>query len=135
MKRGNSQNIFNFNNLSRVRLYILIILFSILSTVLIVIIGDNSNMWIYFRQVVSIPFTFFFPGYVLVNNIYSVNEMGDVEKLALSISLSLIIVPSIGLLSNYMGLGINKNTQTYLILSFILIMSTIGVYKTYKSNY
>ena len=135
MKRGNSQNILNFNNLSRVRWYILIILFSILSTVLIVIIGDNSNMWIYFRQVISIPFTFFFPGYVLVNNIYSVNEIGDVEKLALSISLSLIIVPSIGLLSNYMGLGINKNTQTYLILSFILVMSIIGVYKTYKSNH
>ena len=135
MKKGNSQNISNFINLSGVRWYILIILFSILSTVLIVIIGDNSNMWLYFRQVVSIPFIFFFPGYALVSNLYSVNEMGSIEKLALSISLSLIIVPSIGLLSNYMGWRINKNIQTYLILSFILVMSTISVYKTYKSNH
>lgn len=133
MKKKTPQNILSFINLSRVRWYILIIFISILSTVLI-IISDNSNMSIYFRQVISIPFMFFFPGYVLVNNMYSVNEIGDVEMLTLSISLSLIIVPSIGLLSNYVGLDINKGTQTYLILFFILIMSIIGIYKTYKSN-
>ena len=128
MKRGNS-NILDFLNRSEVKWYIIIMLFSIFSTASILIIGDDVETWIYFRQLVSIPFTFFFPGYVLVNNIYSVDELGSVERVALSVTLSLIIVPLIGLLSNYVGLGITKNTQTYLILSFILIMSVIGIYR------
>ena len=134
MKRGKS-NILDFINRSEVRWHIIIMLFSIFSTALIVIIGDNVETWIYFRQLVSIPFTFFFPGYVLVKNIYSVDELGSVEIIALSVTLSLIIVPSIGLLSNYVGLGITKNTQTYLILSFILIMSIVGIYKSDRFSY
>ncbi|MGC8542529.1 MAG: DUF1616 domain-containing protein, partial [Vulcanisaeta sp.] len=71
----------------------------------------------------------FMPGYALVEALYPRgDELGPLERLALSIGLSLAVVPLIGLLLNYTPWGIrfvpiviSTNTITIALLTVALV--------------
>jgi uncharacterized membrane protein len=59
------------------------------------------------RVVLGIPFVLFFPGYALISALYPRREdLDGIERLALSLGLSLAVVPLIGLVLNYTPWGI-----------------------------
>ncbi|MCE4629954.1 MAG: DUF1616 domain-containing protein [Desulfurococcales archaeon] len=85
------------------------------------------------RYVLGSIYVLFLPGYSLIEALYpEEGRLSDLEKLALSIGLSLAIVPLIGLVLNYTPWGIRLNP--YIVASFTLIISLLftGSYRRYK---
>lgn len=59
------------------------------------------------RVALGLPFVLFFPGYTLIAALYPRrDDLDGIERLALSLGLSLAVVPLIGLVLNYLPWGI-----------------------------
>jgi hypothetical protein len=73
----------------------------------LVLIFVTSGLGIYLRYFFGSILVLFLPGYALVELLYSKRkELDDLTRLALSIGLSLAIVPLVGLVLNYTAFGI-----------------------------
>lgn len=81
----------------------------VLSTLAVVVATSSSHVaaLIPLRYVLGTMFVLFLPGYTLVEALYPRgDELSPLERLALSIGLSLALVPLVGLLLNYTPFGI-----------------------------
>ena len=79
------------------------------------------------RIILGLPFLFFFPGYTLVAALFTKKEgMDSIERVALSVGLSIAVVPLIGFILNYTPWGIRTEPVLYSVASFILITSIIA---------
>ncbi|MBA7688309.1 hypothetical protein ES703_96788 [subsurface metagenome] len=82
------------------------------------------------RIILGLPFLLFFPGYALIAALFIKKErMGSIERVALSLGLSVAVVPLIGLVLNYTPWGIRAEPVLYSITSFILITSIIAWFR------
>jgi len=80
-----------------------------------------------FRIILGLPFVLLFPGYALISVLFPEKErLGGVERLALSLGLSLAIIPIMGLIMNY-TFGVNINSALYSLAGFVLLFSIIGI--------
>lgn len=78
----------------------------VLASIPVVLFVDKGPL-IYVRYVLGALMTLFMPGYALVEALYPRgDELRSLERLALSIGLSLAILPLIGLILNYTPWGI-----------------------------
>ena len=78
----------------------------VVMTVLFVFLVDKPPL-IYLRYVLGSLFVLYLPGYSLIEALYPRGEeLEPLERLALSIGLSLALVPLVGLLLNYTPWGI-----------------------------
>lgn len=85
------------------------------------------------RYVLGSIYVLFLPGYSLIEALYpEEGRLSDLEKLALSIGLSLAIVPLIGLVLNYTPWGIRLNPYIAASFSLILLLLFTGAYRRYK---
>jgi len=78
----------------------------------------------------SLAFVLFLPGYVLVAALYP--RKGDlelVERLALSLGLSIAVVPLIGLGLNYSPWGIRLNPTLAFVTLFIVLAAGVAAYR------
>jgi hypothetical protein len=74
---------------------------------LLVVFTVDSTLLLYVRYVLGGIFILFLPGYLLISVLYPRGrELDELERLALSIGLSLAIVPLVGLVLNYTPWGI-----------------------------
>lgn len=117
-------------------LYIIII-FIILNWLLVNFV--ESPPLVYVRYVIGSIFILFLPGYALIEALYPKGEELDaLERFALSIGLSLAIVPLVGLILNYTpwGIRLEPTTISLSILTFILYCyATYRKYRYYKLKY
>ena len=82
------------------------------------------------RIVLGLLFLLFFPGYTLIAALFPRKDSLDaIERVALSLGLSIAIVPLIGLVLNYTPWGIRLYPIVISIVSFILIVSAIALYR------
>jgi len=103
-------------------------LVNILSALLIVIIFffPNSPARIIFGLLVIL----FFPGYVLICALFPRKEdLDGIERLALSIGLSIAVTCLIGLALNYTPFGIRVYPVTFSMFLFMLLMSAVAMYR------
>ena len=81
----------------------------------------QSSPFIYVRYVFGAVAVLYFPGYTLIEALYPKKEdLDDLERLALSIGLSLALVPLVGLLLNYTPWGIRLDP-------IVISLSILGV--------
>ncbi|QOJ79298.1 DUF1616 domain-containing protein [Infirmifilum lucidum] len=82
------------------------------------------------RYVFGSLFVLYLPGYVVVEALYpSEGELSPLERLALSIGLSLAIVPLLGLFLNYTPWGIRLTPVAYTLFAFILAVAVVAAYR------
>jgi uncharacterized membrane protein len=80
------------------------------------------------RVVLGLPFVLFFPGYVLIAALYPRgNDLDGIERVALSLGLSLAVVPLIGLVLNYTPWGIRLTPILVSLALFIAVCSAAAV--------
>lgn len=70
------------------------------------LISVTSGFALYLRYVFGSILVLFLPGYSLIEALYPNKELDDLTRLALSIGLSLALVPLAGLVLNYTPFGI-----------------------------
>lgn len=79
------------------------------------------------RIILGIPFVLFLPGYMLMLVLFpGKHSVSGIERIALSLALSLAIVPLIGLLLNYSPWGIRLESSLYSLSAFIIIVSLVA---------
>lgn len=100
---------------------------------MVVVFLANSPPWIYLRYALGSLMVLFLPGYALVEALYPRgDEVRPLERLALSIGLSLALVPLVGLVLNY-TLGI-RFVPIVLSLS-VLTLSLLTLAAVRKAQY
>jgi len=104
------------------------IILALLSLTIISIYFSSFLLILYLRYILGSLFVLFLPGYSLIEFLYpKKEELMPLERLALSIGLSLALVPLIGLLLNYTPFGIRLDpivfSLTFLTFFFMLIAS------------
>ncbi|MBE6506506.1 MAG: DUF1616 domain-containing protein [Methanocorpusculum parvum] len=82
------------------------------------------------RVVLTVPVILFIPGYVLIAALFPEKQSIDgIERFALSIGLSIAVVPLIGLLLNYTPFGIRLNPIVISLVLFTAIMMAVTVFR------
>lgn len=102
-------------------------------TLLSIYLTDIYPSIIYLRYVLGSIFVLFLPGMSLIEALYPVeNELSPLERVALSIGLSLALVPLVGLILNYTPWGIRL---TPILISLTIL--TVGLLFTasYRKYY
>jgi uncharacterized membrane protein len=95
--------------------------------------GSESNMALRaLRYVAGSIYVLFLPGYSTVEALYpSERDLSPLERLALSIGLSLAVVPLIGLALNYSPWGIRLEPVSLSLAAYIVVLSLIAAYRKY----
>ncbi|MCP8305319.1 MAG: DUF1616 domain-containing protein [archaeon] len=97
----------------------------ILSTIVTIYLLPQYPPFIYSRYVLGSLFVLYLPGYSLIEALYPKREdLEGLERLALSIGLSLALVPLVGLVLNYTPWGIRLEPVfvSLAILTFMLAL-------------
>ena len=82
------------------------------------------------RIILGLPFILFFPGYVLICALFpEKKDLEIVERLALSLGLSIVVTSLIGLVLNYMPFGIRPYPAISSLFSFTLLVSIVAMYR------
>ena len=98
----------------------------VISLILIIIFIPSFVL----RIILGLPFLLFFPGYSLILVLFpKKDQVGGIERFALSFGLSIAVVPLIGLILNYTPLGITLESTLYSITGFIFITSIVAIFR------
>ena len=85
------------------------------------------------RWVLGAVFVLFIPGYVTVEALFQKGrELDGIERFALSVGLSLALVPLIGLLLNYTPWGIRLDPIVISLVAFTVGIAALGVARRFR---
>ncbi len=89
---------------------------------------EGSYPMAYLRQVLGSIFLFLLPGYTLIKVFFPKHrESNIIEQLALSIGLSLAVIPTVGLLLNYTLDGLNLIPISLSLFGLAVISATAAL--------
>ena len=129
-------------DLQRYWWYWLTIGVAIFSELAILIIPEGIYPLSFIREFFGLVFVMFLPGFALIKNLYpskvptksSLETLNSLERLALSIGMSLIITPTLGLLLNYTEWGIRLVPVSLSLFSFTVIVASIALLRDFYAE-
>lgn len=99
---------------------------SLLLVALVLIVPSAKPL----RIILGLPFVLFFPGYTLMAALFPRRtDLDPIERIALSLGLSIAIVPLIGLALNYSPWGIRLDPILAALTLFILLTTAVAAYR------
>ena len=117
------------NELRRSWDLVLIVLLSLLLALFIFLIPDSPV-----RIIIGIPFIILFPGYALIATLFPERKSLDtIERIALSLGLSIAVVPLIGFGLNYTPFGIRLDPILLSLIAFNSVLSIVGIWRRSSS--
>lgn len=88
---------------------------------------------LYLRYTMGAVYILYIPGYTLIEALYpKKTELERLERFALSIGLSLALVPLVGLILNYTPWGIRLDPIFATLILLTTALGSIGVYRKYS---
>ena len=103
----------------------------VLSGLLILSIFLVPDFWL--RLIIGLPFLFYFPGYALIASLFPEKKNLDmIERLALSIGLSVVITPLIGFGLNYTPFEIRLIPILFSVSLFNVALSLVAYWRRTK---
>lgn len=106
-------------------------------------IPENSFPLVYIRYVLGTIFVLWLPGYTFIKALFpqenqpqikTTTNLDTVERVALSIGLSLALVPLVGLLLNYTPWGIRLTPIVLGLLALTTVFATVAVAREYQTR-
>jgi len=114
--------------------YWTIIALAAATTTLVFTIPENAYPTVYARYVLGSIFVLWLPGYTLIKALFPAKELDNIERAALSIGMSLAIVPIAGLLLNYTPWGIRVTPVTISLLALTITFATAAIMRERQAN-
>jgi len=108
------------------------LILSVITTLLVFIISEDTHPLVYVRYVFSALFVLWLPGHALVKALFPTKEIDHIERIALSIGMSLALTPIIGLLLNYTPWGIRLTPITLSLLAFTITLATVALLREHQ---
>lgn len=87
--------------------------------------------WSMVRIVAGGAFVLFIPGYALIQLLFPTKDMDTIERIALSVGLSLAVAPLIGLMLNYSPWGIRLDPIAASLSAVSIALAFGGTYKRF----
>jgi len=113
--------------------YWAIIILAIATTTLVFTIPENAYPIVYARYVLGSIFVLLLPGYALIKVLFPTKELDNIERTALSIGMSLALVPITGLLLNYTPWGIRTTPITLSLLALTTTLATAAIIREHQA--
>ena len=93
-------------------------------------IPEDAIPLAYARYLLGSIFVLFLPGYSLIKIVFPEKRIENIERTALSIGMSIALVPITGLILNYTPWGITTTTVTLSLLALTTIFATAAIART-----
>lgn len=119
---------------SKAHWYWTIIALSTIIAVLVFTIPENAYPIVYARHILGSLFVLWLPGYSLMKALFPEKEMDYIQRIALSIGMSLTLVPFVGLLLNYTPWGIRVTSITLSLLALTITFATAALIRESASH-
>jgi len=112
-----------------------------LATMLVVfIVPENDFPLVYIRYVLGIIFILWLPGYAFIKALFpkqlplktSDKDLDTIERIALSLGMSIALVPIVGLLLNYTSWGIRLTPIVLSLTALTLAFATTAIAREYQ---
>ena len=108
---------------------------ALVTVVMVFMIPEDLYPWAYLRNIFGLVFILFLPGYAFVKVVFPVNvpivvsskELETIERIALSVGVSLAIVPMVGLILYYTPLGIGLTPIVLSLFALTMLLATTAV--------
>lgn len=107
---------------------------TLLSVVVIFICSEDFYPAIYLRNMLGIIFLLFLPGYSLIKALIPNNLINIIERLALSLGFSIVLISIIGLALNYTPWGVRITSISLSTLTLIFLFSTVALVRQYTTQ-
>jgi len=104
------------------------------SSFLVFVVPEEAFPVVYARYALGSVFVLFLPGYCFIRALFGSSELDNIERFALSVGLSLALVPMAGLLLNYTPWGIRTTTVTFSLLALTLVFASVAVIQDYGTR-
>lgn len=125
----------DFLKTSQARWYWLTEGIAVTTTIVALIVGGDSYPWIYLRYALGALFAIWLPGYTFIKALFpvkltphpSTESLSTVERVALSLGMSLALVSIVGMLLNYSPLGVRPAPLLLSLLGLTSIFAIIAV--------
>ena len=106
-----------------------------LTTVLLVFtVPENAYPLVYARYILGSIYVLWLPGYTLIKALFPEKELDNIERVALSIGLSLALVPLVGLFLNYTPWGIRLTPITLSLLALTITFATAAIIREHQNK-
>lgn len=106
---------------------------ALVAVTVLVVFTVNASALLYVRYVLGGVFVLFIPGFLLISVLYAKSdEMDTLVRVALSIGLSLAVVPLIGLVLNYTPWGIRLEPIMASLALFSEVMAVAWVVRRFR---
>lgn len=113
---------------------------SITTAAVVFLIPENLYPWIYARYVLGTIFILWLPGYTFIKALFpqsrhpktTEKNLDPIERVALSLGLSLALVPMIGLLLNYTPWGIRLTPIVLSLLGLTITFATAAILREHQ---
>lgn len=108
----------------------IVVILTIITNILVFAVSEQS-VFFPLRLVVGYLFCFFVPGYSTINLLFSRKELSAVEKLILSIAMSLAIIPLVGMFVNF---ATGSLALPYILFSLSTLVLALAVAAYFKNG-
>ena len=114
-----------------------------LTTVLVIfVIPENAFPLVYARYVVGSIYVLWLPGYTFIKALFPTKvpiqtgseDLDKIERVALSIGMSIALVPIVGLLLNYTPWGIRLTPITISLLALTITFATAAIIREHQTK-
>lgn len=94
----------------------------------------ESPPLVYIRYALGSIFVLVLPGFSLIKTLFPTKEIDGIERTALSVGMSLALVPLVGLLLNYTPWGIRLTPITLSLLALTAFLTLTGVMREHAKK-
>ncbi len=114
--------------------YWAVITLALVTTIIVFIIPESAIPLVYARYALGSLFVLFLPGYAFIKALFPTKELDNIERIALSVGMSLALVPITGLILYYTPWGINTAPITICLLGLTIFFATVAATRTYQAR-
>ncbi len=132
----------NYLKTSQALWYWVILAISALTLLMVFGVPEGSLPLSYFRNALGIIFVLWLPGYSFIKVLFpvqvpiktSTESLDAIERIILSLGMSLALVPLVGLLLNYTPWGIRLTPLVLSFLTLSLVFATVAIVREHRTK-
>lgn len=118
------------------------IILVIATTIVVFTVPENAYPIAYLRNILGLIFVLWMPGYTFIKALFptkvpiptSSTELDNIERVVLSVGMSIAIVPMVGLLLYYTPLGIQLAPITLSLLALTIVLATAAIIREHHAK-
>lgn len=126
----------------KVAWYWVVTIFAIITVISIFAIPETAYPLVYIRTILGAPYVLFLPGFSFIKALYPNNvpfktsseQLDTIERVSLSIGMSIALVSIVGLILNYTPWGVRLSPTALSLLALTIMFATIAILREHQQK-